>query len=362
MDSIPAEDYTRLLANKKARIESLYQVLSPPPLEVFASQPQGYRMRAEFRLWHDGDDLYYAMFQGEDRKIPQRIDSFPVACSRIQTAMPILRTALLNNPQLRRKLFQVEFLATLSGELLVSLIYHRALDEDWVAAASPLEELLGASLVGRSRKQKMVISRDFVEEMLALEDRTYHYRQYEQAFTQPNAGVNCEMIKWACDNARGNGADLLELYCGNGNFTLPMASLFESVIATEVSKASIRAAQHNCAINQVDNIEFIRLSAEEVSEALAGGREFRRLQGLPRALVDYRFSTIFVDPPRAGLDPATTKLVSQFDNVIYISCNPATQIENLKALAATHDVKALALFDQFPYTDHIECGAALSKR
>ena len=256
----------------------------------------------------------------------------------------------------------MEFLSTLSGELLITLIYHRPLDEDWVVEAGALEAQLDARIIGRSRKQKLSVSEDFVEEILSIGGRDYRYRQYEQGFTQPNARVNCEMIEWACRQAEGCGGDLLELYCGNGNFTLPLARCFNNVLATEVSKNSIKAALHNRQLNGIDNLELARLSAEEVSEALSGERVFRRLQSLDRPLADYRFSTVFVDPPRAGLDPATVELVSQFDNIIYISCNPLTQVANLEQICQGHEVVALALFDQFPYTRHMECGVLLRRR
>lgn len=360
--NIQPDQYQHLLAEKSRLVTQLYSAFEAPAVCVFASQPLGYRMRAEFRIWHENDDLYYAMFAPEDRKLPRRIDHFPIANPRIQAAMPALRQALLESEVLRARLFQVNFLATLSGELLITLIYHHRLDNDWEAAAQLLESSLQTHIIGRSRGQKVIISEDYLEEQLPLDDGEFRYRQHEGAFTQPNAGVNCAMINWACQQAGGLGGDLLELYCGNGNFTLPLAGHFGAVLATEVAKSSINAALHNCQLNSVENLQLARLSAQEVSAALAGDRPFRRLAQLPRSLQDYEFSTVFVDPPRAGLDPATTALVTQFPNILYISCNPQTQLENLVEINRTHEITALALFDQFPYTDHMECGVALRRR
>jgi tRNA (uracil-5-)-methyltransferase len=340
----------------------MYKSFNPSAAGVYASAATAFRMRAEFRIWHQGEDLFYAMFQPGDPRTPYRVEVLPIASERIQLAMPALRDALLSNTVLRQRLFQVDFLSTLSGELLITLIYHRPLDEDWVVEASALETQLSARIIGRSRKQKLIVSEDFVDEALPIGGRDYRYRQYEQGFTQPNARVNCLMIEWACRQADGCGGDLLELYCGNGNFTLPLANCFDNVLATEVSKNSIKAAVHNRQVNGIDNLELARLSAEEVSEALKGERIFRRLQSLDKALADYRFSTVFVDPPRAGLDSATTALVSQFDNIIYISCNPDTQVANLEQICQSHELLSLALFDQFPYTSHMECGVLLRRK
>jgi tRNA (uracil-5-)-methyltransferase len=156
--------------------------------------------------------------------------------------------------------------------------------------------------------------------------------------------------------------DLLELYCGNGNFTLPLARQFNHVIATELSKVSTRAARHNLSANSISNVEIIRLAAEEVVQAMAGEREFRRLRELPRPLADYQLETVFVDPPRAGLDQSTLAMVKEFPNVMYISCNPITLADNLSTLTISHRVTRFALFDQFPYTHHMECGVLLERR
>lgn len=120
----------------------------------------------------------------------------------------------------------------------------------------------------------------------------------KRSFTQPNAAVCQKMLEWACGAAEGLDGDLLELYCGNGNFTLPLSEKFERVLATEISKTSVSAAQWNIEANRIGNIKIARLSAEEFTEAYTGKREFKRLKDGGIALTDYAFSTIFVDPPR----------------------------------------------------------------
>lgn len=353
--------YPELLAAKCERVTTLLAPFSPPEPQVCPSSPEGYRMRAEFRLWHDGDALDYVMFRRDDPATPVPIERFPIACERIQQLMPGLRDALKASTTLRRKVFQVEFLASLAGDALVTLVYHRRLEPDWEVAATRLAADLGVSLVGRSRKQKIVIGNTFVNELLSVQGRDFRYRQYEQAFTQPNAGVNTAMLTWACERGASIGGDLLELYCGNGNFTLPLACHFDHVIATELSKTSVRAARENLAANDIDNVQIIRLSAEEVTQAMQGERVFRRLAELPKPLADYDLRTIFVDPPRAGLDAQTVEMASDFPAIIYISCNPQTLADNLAVLCRSHRIEDFALFDQFPYTDHMECGVLLLK-
>jgi tRNA (uracil-5-)-methyltransferase len=102
------------------------------------------------------------------------------------------------------------------------------------------------------------------------------------------------------------------------------------------------------------------MSSEEFVQAQQGVREFRRLQGTN--LADYQCQTVLVDPPRAGLDDSTVDMISQYQNIVYISCNPDTLKLNLDTLLLTHSITRFALFDQFPYTHHAECGVYLQKR
>ncbi|MEE1122499.1 tRNA (uridine(54)-C5)-methyltransferase TrmA [Acinetobacter pseudolwoffii] len=356
--------YQQQLDAKIERISAQFAEYQPPALEVFQSPEKYFRMRAEFRIWHTEDDMFYAMFErNEDQqKKVIRIDEFPVADLSINQLMPKLLQALKADPLLSIRLFEVHFLATLSGQVLVSLIYHRKLDESWEPAAKALAEQLNIKLIGRSRGQKFVLSDEYVVEELSVFNRTYQYKQIESSFTQPNAQVCQNMLEWACDAAEQSDQDLLELYCGNGNFTLPLSTKFRRVLATELAKSSVYAAEWNIEQNQIGNIQVARLSAEEFTQAYNGERVFRRLQEANIDLATYDFDTVFVDPPRAGIDDETLKLLQRFQRIIYISCNPDTLHDNLKQLSQTHKISKFAMFDQFPYTHHVETGVLLERR
>ncbi|MBO85620.1 MAG: tRNA (uridine(54)-C5)-methyltransferase TrmA [Deltaproteobacteria bacterium] len=354
------------LANKVARLGEQFRPLEPPPLEVFPSPATHHRMRAEFRVWHDGDDLYYIMFD-RGTKEHYRVDAFPSASRLINAAMPALMDRVRVDQELRRRLFQVDFLSTLSGELLITLLYHRKLDEAWMTAASALRTTLRAEglpvdLLGRARKTKLAMERDYVVEQLQVGERSLTYMQVENSFTQPNARMAQHMLAWTVDCTRDSTGDLLELYCGNGHFSIALAPNFRRVLATELSKGSVRAAHHNIAANGVDNMKIVRLSAAEVTEAIRGTRPFRRLRHANVNLETYDFGTVLVDPPRAGMDEDTCEMVRQFDRIVYISCNPDTLRQNLEQLHSTHQVMRFALFDQFPNTTHIESGVLLQRR
>lgn len=154
-------------------------------------------------------------------------------------------------------------------------------------------------LIGRATKTKIELDQDYIDERLPVGGREMIYRQVENSFTQPNAAMNIQMLEWALDVTKGATGDLLELYCGNGNFSLALARNFDRVLATEIAKPSVAAAQYNIAANHIDNVQIIRMAAEEFTQAMNGVRQFNRLQGID--LHSYQCETIFVDPPRSGL-------------------------------------------------------------
>jgi len=360
---IHPDNYQVQLHKKAQQIKLLFAEFNLPALEIYTSEPLNYRQRAEFRVWHQGDDLYYIMFDSETKQ-KYRVDEFPVASLLINKAMTALLAYIKDKPLLRERLFQVDFLSTLTGELLISLLYHKQLDDLWLESVKALKEHLSllakVDIIGRARKQKLLVDKDYVFETLLVNNKQFHYQQVENSFTQPNAKVNEKMLYWAQHATQNAGGDLIELYCGNGNFSIALAENFDRVLGTEISKSSVYSAQKNIKLNNIGNIDIVRMSSEEFSQAMNGEREFRRLAGFN--LSDYNYDTVLVDPPRSGLDKESTELASRFNNIIYISCNPHTLSENLRSLIKTHNINKFALFDQFPYTDHIECGVYLTRR
>lgn len=352
--------YEQQLQDKLERIRQLFLPYYTGELAAFASPHSHYRMRAEFRLWHEKGQLHYAMHDPVTRERVLMAD-FPVACEQINHLMSVLLTRLQEHSVLQRKVFQAEFHASTTGDAMVTLAYHRPLGTEWEQAAQDLADALGISIIGRSRGQKITIGRDYVDECFTVGDEIFWQRQPEGNFSQPNAAVNAHMLNWACAHCpTTTEQDLLELYCGNGNFTLPLSRRFRQVLATEISKTAVQAAIHNQQRNQCSNIQLARLSSEELTQALHGVRPFRRLAHID--LTHYRFNTVLVDPPRAGLDDATRQLAASMPRIVYISCNPDTLLRDVTALQATHRIDTLAVFDQFPYTHHVECGVLLSAR
>lgn len=493
------EPYEDQILYKKRLISDKFREFFDGEFEFFASQPQNYRIRAEFGIWHDiwhsAFDLAYTMGGARSKKI--LINECPKVALPIANLMPQLLEALRRNEALKERLFGVEFISCASG-ILATLLYHKRLLEREQGAICELADKLGIGVMARARGQKLLSGELSLTDELCVDGRVYKFRFGENAFIQPNRGVNEKMIAWArscvdfgkegasevcaaqnfaaknliaenftaqnygCEQsasqnstnqnlAFGNSAefdaacrnsvkansaraefngensvkfncasadessaddnfaredlevqnsaaqnldcekksaqnsacknsteqnssckqhvvrpessgarDLLELYCGHGNFTIPLAAKFNRVLASEISKSSIANARINCELNGVCNAQFVRLSADELMSAFARRREFERLKGTD--IFSYDFSHVLIDPPRVGLEPSVIDFIKNFQNLIYISCNPQTLFENLRSLCATHEVRRFAIFDQFAHTAHIECGVLLRRR
>lgn len=355
MIKVSAKKYKKQLQDKENLFNSYFNdVVSK---DIYSSAHHSFRHRCEFGLTKFKNGFNYSMI--EDRKRIE-IDEYPICSESIQKLMRSLLQELIKEDVLLNKLFQIEFQSSRLDEVMVSLIYHKKLDEDWVKKVEVLKEDLKCSFIGRSKNQKLIIGQDFVTEEYKSTNQSYKLDLYEQCFSQTNPDICDQMITWIEGNGQKD-SDIIELHCGIGTFTIPLSSLFNNVIATENSRPSLAALEKNIKLNKCKNIKYARLSGKETLEAYEEKREFRRLINKKIDLKEYNIKSIFVDPPREGIDKDTISKISHFDEIIYISCGFESLKRDLDILKKTHKIKKAAMFDQFPYTDHIESGVILER-
>lgn len=358
--------YEELLEAKKRHVEELLGARLQAPLEVVASPPLHHRMKASFEILHQGEDLLFGLRMPGTRELVV-VEQQPILCERLCRLTVDLRAALRADTvgEARFRAFEVEMLANSDGDALVCLMYHRPLGESYAATAAALAERLGANVVGRSRGRRVVAGAGRLVQHYEVEGRVYPQFHRELMFSQSNAHTCREMLRWTSAQAahiEGAGArDLLELYCGNGNFTLPLARHFRRVFSTETVRDSLKYAEECAGLAGVSNVTFARLSAAETAEALRRDRRFRRLDDAGVELDNLDLGVVLVDPPRCGLCPASRELVRGFEHCLYVSCNPVRLAEDLAAMPE-FDIEAAALFDQFPFTKHIEVAVRLARR
>lgn len=165
------------------------------------------------------------------------------------------------------------------------------------------------------------------------------YTYNAEAFFQINPGLLAPLIEFALGDVAGHLA--IDLYCGVGLFTLPLARRFQGVIGIEANPIAARFASRN--LEERARLENVRVVNVGVAEWFRG----RSLHA------DF----ILLDPPRAGAESAVIKGILDFaaPHVTYVSCDPATLARDLKKLiAGGYAIESLRAFDLFPQTHHVE--------
>lgn len=149
--------------------------------------------------------------------------------------------------------------------------------------------------------------------------------------------------------AAGGARFLVDAYCGSGLFSLTLAGRFEKVAGVEVSETSCEWARKNAAANGIANAVFLTASAEAIFDSI-------RFPAAETAVV--------IDPPRKGCTPEFIEQLVKFGpaRVVYVSCDPATQVRDLKLLGdGGYQLEDVQPFDLFPHTRHLECVMTLVK-
>ena len=169
-------------------------------------------------------------------------------------------------------------------------------------------------------------------------------------FFQNNPFILESFTGHAAEQARGpNQKYLLDAYCGSGLFGLSLAKHFDQVIGIELSETSADWARRNAKTNRIENASFIAASAENLFADIT----FPSNQ-----------TSVLIDPPRKGCSIDFLNQLFAFgpSRVVYVSCNPATQMRDLKSfLEQGYQIDSIQPFDLFPQTRHLECVIALSK-
>ena len=170
-------------------------------------------------------------------------------------------------------------------------------------------------------------------------------------FFQNNPFILKSFTGYAAEQAKGPDQKyLLDAYCGSGLFALTLAKNFEEVIGIEVSESSADWARRNALTNGIENAQFIAASAEHL---------FADIQFPPGN------TSVLIDPPRKGCSEDFLQQLFNFgpSRVVYVSCNPATQMRDLKSfIARGYQLEEIQPFDLFPQTRHLECVITLSKK
>lgn len=294
-------------------LQRIAQLKQLPPITIEPSRKEWqYRSRA---LWHcDPRSKRLGYFEAGSRRICD-VEYCAVLDPKLERVLEELRLGMLNE-SVSEGVFEIDAVA---GDESISV--------------NP--ELGGYALT---------------DVVLETSEGTYEYNA--RSFFQ----VNQSMLELLLTHALAplgetRGKLALDLYCGVGLFTLPLAKRFDRVIGIEANDAAVKFAKRNLRNAGLTNVQFV---ASRVGEGLSS----RERPGNDEGEVDF----LLLDPPRAGAERSATNWILKHKPkaICYVSCDPATLARDLKRLLPNYSLQSITALDLFPQTHHVETVVQLS--
>jgi len=333
------QQHASVALQQSSKSTALARLMKHDVNEIIAGQPWGYRRRARLSLSYEPKTQKLAMgFRKAASNDIVDVKQCPVLAPHLEALLPHLRNCL-SDLQGVRALGHVELVLADNGPLMV--LRHTAplsaQDREKLERFSHSHELT-LFLAPQSEILERV-SGDapwYLSDGLRL---TFSPRD----FIQVNDGVNQQMVAKAIEWLDVQPDDrVLDLFCGMGNFTLPLAQRAASVVGVEGVNALVEKGQQNARHNALDNVTFFHENLEE--------------DVTQQPWAQHGFDKILLDPARAGAPGVMQHIIKLAPKrVVYVSCNPATLARDSEALlSAGYQIQRLAMLDMFPHTGHLE--------
>jgi len=327
--------------------EGVLQPLLASPLAL------GYRHRIRLALSAQGEIGFYQA--RSNRLVP--IHECPVATAKVNTAL-----AELNRSKYLRRAAafarEIELLHSPADGRVIALLRldnrkraDQGLIREFASSLAPIAQVLvqaGRRIrPGAPRQPDTVLRQQFDRSICG---QPFSLSWSPGCFSQVNAYQNSRLIGLVCRlSGDGRGQRILDLFCGMGNFSVPLGLGQAAVTGIERNRESIARARTNVAAAGLHDCEFQDIDvAAGLRQCLGAGRHF---------------DCVVLDPPRQGLGKSTSLLLDLAPGrIISVSCDPATMMRDLSLLiAGGYKLLSLTPVDMFPQTHHIESVALLEK-
>lgn len=333
------QQHASVALQQSSKSTALARLMKHDVNEIISGQPWGYRRRARLSLSYEPKTQKLAMgFRKAASNDIVEVKQCPVLVPHLEALLPHLRNCL-SDLQGVRALGHVELVLADNGPLMV--LRHTAplsaQDREKLERFSHSHELT-LFLAPQSEILERV-SGDapwYLSDGLRL---TFSPRD----FIQVNDGVNQQMVAKAIEWLDVQPDDrILDLFCGMGNFTLPLAQRAASVVGVEGVNALVEKGQQNARHNTLENVTFFHENLEE--------------DVTQQPWAKHGFDKILLDPARAGASGVMQHIIKLAPKrVVYVSCNPATLARDSEALLSVgYQIQRLAMLDMFPHTGHLE--------
>ena len=339
---------------QQAKYEALIKLLSKEtgallednPPDIVADQPYHYRRRARLAINLVKGELFVGFRQSESNQIIN-IEHCPVLVEQLDALLIPLQSCLRQIKQ-KKALGHIELIAVDSGIILV------------LRHTMPLTEQDSRLLIQFAAVHhiSLYFHGDNLCHAFGTKEHYYLINQLKLTFSpldfiQVNSQINRKMIEkalaWLDVSANDN---ILDLFCGMGNFSLPIATNCQAVTGIEGVAQLVEKAKLNAKLNQ-DKIQaktqFFTCNLEDKQQFSIWNQTI--------------FDKVLLDPARAGAYNATEEIVKiSPSKIVYISCNPATLARDCKLfLKEGYNVAKIAILDMFPQTKHIESMLMLTR-
>jgi len=333
------QQHASVALQDRSKSRALARLMKHDVNEIIAGDPWGYRRRARLSLNYLPKTARLEMgFRKANASEIVDIKQCPILVPRLEALLPEVR-ACLSELQGVRHLGHVELVLANGGPMMV--LRHTA----------PL------SARDREKLERFSHSHDLALYLAPQSDILEHVTGeapwYDsdglrlsfspRDFIQVNDGVNQQMVATALDWLDIQPDDrVLDLFCGMGNFTLPLAKRAQSVVGVEGVAALVEKGRDNAVHNALHNVTFFHENLEE--------------DVTQQPWAKHGFDKILLDPARAGAPGVMQHIIKLAPKrVVYVSCNPATLSRDSESLlAAGYQIQRLAMLDMFPHTGHLE--------
>jgi 23S rRNA (uracil1939-C5)-methyltransferase len=347
------DESRQILAKQRVLQENLERIGHVTPdflLPPLTDASWGYRRKGRFSVRRvEKKDKTLVGFRERDPRFVADLSGCHTVLPSIAAAIPLL-SALVNGLQARRDIPQIEFIA---GDATA--------DHDGVALVfrhlQPLTEGDLAALLAFAQSHRFALflqpgGVDSVHPLWPAEpqlsfrlpawDIELRFRPLD--FIQVNAGLNGKMIARTLELLDVQpGERVLDLFCGLGNFTLPLARIADAVVGVEGDAGLVARARENAAHNALPNAQF---PAADLAQDLSG-----------HAWMRAGFDRLLLDPPRSGADVVLKQLpLKGLKRIVYVSCHPASLARDAGYLVNERGwkLRAAGVMDMFPHTAHVE--------
>ena len=322
-------DYEKQLDYKKEILAHILtrSGISFPKIDILSlDNPFNYRFRAK-AFFECREGKLICGFNQRRTNYAVRIEECHIVHKKILEAIKAINRAKLS--------IQGRFIGTFAvneddGAVTLDLTIDRKIPGFEAAFKGAVDEF-----IYRGDSQERAFNYSYV-----IDDEEYSL-SYSSAFIQSNLALNKKMVKaiFDCLKEQGKQDSLADLYCGNGNLSIPLTKLFDKVDMVEGEPASFANLERNILLNSIRN----------TVAHCADVQDFVKKK--------FVFNTVLLDPPRAGCGEKVIESIARWspETIVYVSCDPVATSKELKLLVKDkYEIDKMVLVDMFPHTNHIE--------